>query len=146
MRRYRTVLACSLSALALAGACIPALATPYNDSSVTGGSEAWNQWVQEWETVATDYTKVSLTPGEDETQLNFAWYSLDNGSAATPVVHLGTDRNNLETFNGTSGDVEASLTEGVAYDYNHVNGTGAGENTTYYYPAGENGVEMAVEN
>ena len=43
MRRYRTVLACSLSALALAGACIPALATPYNDSSVTGGSEAWNQ-------------------------------------------------------------------------------------------------------
>ena len=50
MRRYRTVLACSLSALALAGACIPALATPYNDSSVTGGSEAWNQWVQEWET------------------------------------------------------------------------------------------------
>ena len=71
MRRYRTVLACSLSALALAGACIPALATPYNDSSVTGGSEAWNQWVQEWETVATDYTKVSLTPGEDETQLNF---------------------------------------------------------------------------
>ena len=69
MRRYRTVLACSLSALALAGACIPALATPYNDSGVTGGSEAWNQWVQEWETVATDYTKVSLTPGEQDHEL-----------------------------------------------------------------------------
>ena len=102
MRRYRTVLACSLSALALAGACIPALATPYNDSSVTGGSEAWNQWVQEWETVATDYTKVSLTPGEDETQLNFAWYSQNNGSAATPVVHFGTDPSNLTAFTGTA--------------------------------------------
>lgn len=32
------------------------------------------------------YTKVSLTPGADETELNFAWYSKDNGKAATPVV------------------------------------------------------------
>ena len=141
MRRYRTVLACSLSALALAGACIPALATPYNDSSVTGGSEAWNQWVQEWETVATDYTKVSLTPGEDETQLNFAWYSQNNGSAATPVVHFGTDPSSLTAFTGTAAAVDASLTDGVAYDYNHVTVTGLQENTTYYYTVEKNGVQ-----
>ena len=141
MRRYRTVLACSLSALALAGACIPALATPYNDSSVTGGSEAWNQWVQEWETVATDYTKVSLTPGEDETQLNFAWYSQNNGSAATPVVHFGTDPSNLTAFTGTAAAVDTSLTDGVAYDYNHVTVTGLQENTTYYYTVEKNGVQ-----
>ena len=141
MRRYRTVLACSLSALALAGACIPALATPYNDSSVTGGSEAWNQWVQEWETVATDYTKVSLTPGEDETQLNFAWYSQNNGSAATPVVHFGTDPSSLTAFTGTAAAVDTSLTDGVAYDYNHVTVTGLQENTTYYYTVEKNGVQ-----
>ena len=141
MRRYRTVLACSLSALALAGACIPALATPYNDSSVTGGSEAWNQWVQEWETVATDYTKVSLTPGEDETQLNFAWYSQNNGSAATPVVHFGTDPSSLTAFTGTAAAVDTSLTDGVAYDYNHVTVTGLQENTTYYYTVEKSGVQ-----
>ena len=132
MRRYRTVLACSLSALALAGACIPALATPYNDSSVSGGSEAWNQWVQEWETVAADYTKVSLTPGADETEQNFAWYSLtQDGQAATPVVHFGTNPNNLTAFTGTAAAVDTSLTEGVGYDYNHVTVSGRQENTTY---------------
>ena len=142
MRRYRTVLACSLSALALAGACIPALATPYNDSSVSGGSEAWNQWVQEWETVAADYTKVSLTPGADETELNFAWYSLtQDGQAATPVVHFGTNPNNLTAFTGTAAAVDTSLTEGVAYDYNHVTVSGLQENTTYYYTVEKNGVE-----
>ena len=84
MRRYRTVLGLLSERAGPAGACIPALATPYNDSSVTGGSEAWNQWGQEWETVATDYTKVSLTPGEDETQLNFAWYSQNNALPPPP--------------------------------------------------------------
>ncbi len=141
MRRTRTVLACSLTALVLAGTCIPALATPYNDSSASGGSEAWNQWVQEWETVATDYTKVSLTPGENETELNFAWYSQDNGSAATPVVHFGADRNNLTAFTGTAAAVDSSLTGGAAYDYNHVTVTGLQENTTYYYTVEKNGVE-----
>ena len=84
----------------------------YNDSSVTGGSAAWNAYVENWSTLAADYTKVSLTPGRNETELNFAWYSSDNGSAATPVVHFGTDRNNLTAYTGTSGDVDDSLTDG----------------------------------
>ena len=41
----------------------------------------------------TDYTQVSIAPGEDETEINFAWYSLKNGEDdATPVVHFGTER------------------------------------------------------
>ena len=88
---------------------------------------------------------MSLTPGEDETELNFAWYSLDNGSAATPVVHFGTDRNSLQSYTGTAGDVDTSLTDGVAYHYNHVTVTGLEPNTTYYYTVEKNGVQTEVE-
>ena len=122
-----------------------ALASPYNDSSVTGGSEAWNAWVAQWENVAADYTKVSLTPGADETELNFAWYSkVEDGKAATPVVHFGTDKANLQTFTGTADAVDTSLTDGVAYQYNHVTVTGLQANTTYYYTVERNGVQSDV--
>ena len=147
MKLKQKILTGAVCAALLVGAMVPALAATvhYNDGATVGGSAEWTAWTEEWNTVATDYTKVSMTPGADETELNFAWYSLDNGSAATPVVHFGTDRNNLETFTGTSGDVDASLTDGVAYDYNHVTVTGLEENTTYYYTVEKNGVESEVE-
>ena len=131
----------------LIGTMVPALAATvhYNDGSTVGGSAEWTAWTEEWNTVATDYTQVSLTPGEDETELNFAWYSLDNGSAATPVVHFGTDRNSLQSYTGTAGDVDTSLTDGVAYHYNHVTVTGLEPNTTYYDTVEKNGVQTEVE-
>ena len=131
----------------LIGTMVPALAATvhYNDGSTVGGSAEWTAWTEEWNTVAADYTQVSLTPGEDETELNFAWYSLDNGSAATPVVHFGTDRNSLQSYTGTAGDVDTSLTDGVAYHYNHVTVTGLEPNTTYYYTVEKNGVQTEVE-
>ena len=70
----------------------------YTDSSVTGADSGWSDWDANWADTAADFTKVSLTPGADDTQLNFAWYSEKSDSAATPVVHFGTDKDNLETF------------------------------------------------
>ena len=80
--------------------------------------------MQPGKTTAADFTKVSLTPGADDTQLNFAWYSEKGDSDATPVVHFGTDKDNLETFEGTAGDVDQSFTGDKAYEYNHVTVTG----------------------
>ena len=79
--------------------------------------------------MAADYTTVSLTPGKDETELNFAWYSEKTDAEATPVVHFGTDQDALETFTGTSGDVNQELTGDTAYTYNHVTVTGLEPNT-----------------
>ena len=148
MKMKKRVLAGAVCGALLVGTIlVPALAATanYNDGATVGGSAEWTAWTEEWNTVAADYTKVSLTPGADETELNFAWYSRDNGAAATPVVHFGTDRNNLQAYTGTSGDVDASLTGGVAYDYNHVTVTGLQENTTYYYTVEKNGVQSEVE-
>ena len=118
---------------------VSALPDQYNDSSVTGAD--WDAWVAQWDFVATDYTKVSLTPGADETQLNFAWYSKTADGAATPVVHFGTDPDALQEFTGESGTVDPELTGSEAYDYNHVTVTGLTENTTYYYTVEKSGVE-----
>ena len=120
-------------------ASVSALPDHYNDSSVTGTD--WDAWTAQWDSVATDFTKVSLTPGADETQLNFAWYSKVADGEATPVVHFGTDKDNLQEFTGESGDVDTELTGGEAYQYNHVTVTGLTENTTYYYTVEKSGVE-----
>lgn len=37
--------------------------------------EAWDKWVMEWEEIKNDWTQLSLTPGKNETELNFAWYA-----------------------------------------------------------------------
>lgn len=79
----KRVLAGVLTSTLLLGACPAALAADYNDSSLTGGSAAWQAWTEGWAALAADYTQVSLTPGADETQLNFAWYSKDADGAAT---------------------------------------------------------------
>ena len=143
----KRVLAGVLTSTLLLGTCPAAFAATenYNNSSVTGGSAAWQAWTQTWETLATDYTQVSLTPGADETQINFAWYSKDADGAATPVVHFGTDRNNLAAFNGTSAAVDSSLTGGEAYSYNHVTVTGLQPNTTYYYTVEKSGEQTDVQ-
>ena len=116
----------------------------YNDSSVTGGSAEWQAWVNNWDELSSDYTQVSLTPGADETELNFAWYSEGN-KQTTPVVHFGTDKNNLTPFTGTTAAVDASLTDGKSYNYNHVTVTGLEENTTYYYTVEKNGIQTEPE-
>ena len=141
----KRVLAGVLTSTLLLGACPAALAADYNDSSLTGGSAAWQAWVDGWDALAADFTQVSLTPGADETQLNFAWYSKDADGAATPVVHFGTDRSNLAVFEGTSAAVDSSLTDGEAYSYNHVTVTGLQPNTTYYYTVEKSGTETEVQ-
>ncbi len=141
----KRVLAGVLTSTLLLGACPAALAADYNDSSLTGGSAAWQAWVDGWDTLAADYTQVSLTPGADETQVNFAWYSKDADGAATPVVHFGTDRSNLAAYEGTSAAVDSSLTDGEAYSYNHVTVTGLQANTTYYYTVEKSGTQTEVQ-
>ena len=130
--------------VATAGISAIAATVHYNDSSVTGTSAAWQAWTANWETLANDYTQVSIAPGEDETEINLAWYSLKNGES-TPVVHFGTSEDNMKTFTGVAGDVDPSLTNNVQYEFNRVKVTGLRPGTTYYYTVEKNGVETEPE-
>lgn len=97
----------------------------------------WANWVQEWgSSVSTDYEQISLTPGRNASELNFAWYSKTTGTP-TPVVKLATkaDMSDAKTFQGTA----APAIEG--YNTNKVTVTGLKENSTYYYTYQDNGQE-----
>lgn len=85
MKRKKIVACLLTGALVLGGQQVWAATVHYNDSSVTGG-EAWNSWVSQWDSLANDYTYVSLTPGGAASELNFAWYN--EGTQGTPVVYL----------------------------------------------------------
>lgn len=76
--------------------------------------------------------------------MNFAWYSEKTDAAATPVVHFGTDKDALDTFEGEAGDVDQDLTGDKTYEYNHVTVTGLEPNTTYYYTVEKNGEQTEL--
>ena len=134
------------AAMAVSAGTVSAFASVHTEGDKVQGSDtAWTQWTQDWNQVATDYTKVSMTPGADETQMNFAWYSKGDVSAANPVVKISTnkDMSGAQEFKGTAQDVkdvdaqnpsdEQDLTGGEAYASNHVTVTGLKASTTYYY-------------
>ena len=80
MKKRRIAAGLLAGVLVIGGQQVWAATTHYNDSSVTGGSEQWQKWVADWNQTATDFTKVSLTPGGAASELNFAWYSEGKGN------------------------------------------------------------------
>ena len=98
------------------------------DASQTEAAQngAWEAWSEKWETIKNDWTQVSMSPGADETQMNFAWYSKDGGQ--TGFVY------------GTSSDLSdgqsAEITQAAAqpgYVSAKVTLEGLQPGTTYYY-------------
>ncbi len=86
-----------------------------------------------------DAGKIILTPGEDETALNFCWYSEEKG---VPAVKMGTkeDLSDAVVYDGEATAISKTTdnTAGEGIDYTASNkvttGTGVIEpNTTYYY-------------
>ena len=83
---------------------------------------------------------VSLAPGANETELNFAWYSKNADDAK---VRFGTSTNltAADEVAGSSEDIEGTKNTTINNDYysNKVTVTGLKENTTYYYQVMKNG-------
>lgn len=92
--------------------------------------EAWNEWCEEWETIKDDWTQLSLTPGNDATQINFAWYSVIGEENPGVRVSKNYDMSDAQIFTGN----QSSAVPG--YVSNKVTVTGLEENSTYYYSYG----------
>ncbi|MEE1313358.1 MAG: hypothetical protein UHS41_06415 [Lachnospiraceae bacterium] len=50
-------------------------ATTKDWTDASTDSKSWSDWKANWEDYSSNYEYVSLTPGTDESKLNFAWYS-----------------------------------------------------------------------
>lgn len=104
-------------------------------SNVYADSEEWAAWQTAWQEIRDNYEQVALTPGEDATQLNFAWYSL---TQENPKVRL-MDENGMiiKEFEGTQDTVNSeNVTEdGITLTLypNKVTVNGLTENTSYQY-------------
>lgn len=94
--------------------------------------EAWDEWCERWEIIKTDWTQLSLTPGADATQLNFAWYSVIGEENPIVKVSKNYDMSDAKIFEGN----QSSAVPG--YVSNKVTVTGLEENSKYYYSYGTN--------
>ena len=129
------VTAGALSSAVLIGMCaagIPAKVVAatehWNDASAS--ATKWEQWKNNWAAYSSNYEHVSLTPGADETQLNYAWYS---HTVETPKVRVATKQNmdGAIEFEGTQ--TEAVTIDGVKYYSNKVIVKNLKADTNYYY-------------
>ena len=106
----------------------------WNDASAS--ATKWEQWKNNWAAYSSNYEHVSLTPGADETQLNYAWYS---HTVETPKVRVATKQNmdGAIEFEGTQ--TEAVTIDGVKYYSNKVIVKNLKADTNYYYQVMQNG-------
>ncbi|WP_010235953.1 purple acid phosphatase family protein [Clostridium arbusti] len=100
---------------------------------------AWDKWVKTWDTIKNNPTEMSLTPGKNATELNFAWYSKD--SEGNPKLKIGKkqDMSEAKEIAVTTKDIATN-----AYKSNKATATGLAENTTYYYSYQINGAWSAA--
>ena len=98
------------------------------DASQTEAAQngAWEAWSEEWETIKEDWTQVSMSPGSDETQMNFAWYSKDGEQ--TGFVY-GT---NSDLSDAQSAEIAQTAAQ-TGYVSNKVTLEGLQPGTTYYH-------------
>lgn len=126
------------------------LTTPISALSVQAkqaiGTEDW--------TVDTDYTKLLISPGADETKLNFSWYSEKvQGEVSRAIgTKAGVQIAKKADMNGTEFPTNAkffpveelnevtTLKNGDSYYINRVDTTGFEENTSYVYRYSSDGV------
>lgn len=145
MRKSRLFMSAAAACLAGTMAVTGFAATEHwNDNSGKKAiSDEWSQWKTKWETIKTDYEKVSMVPGADATKMNYAWYSKTADEAkiristnvdmskTTEADGSNTYSENYKEFTGTS--KEYKKIDDVRYYANKVTITELKENTTYYY-------------
>ncbi|MDO5147235.1 MAG: metallophosphoesterase family protein, partial [Eubacteriales bacterium] len=114
----------------------------WNDATLTGTEGSWEDYKKNWEETRDNWKHVSLTPGKNESELNFAWYST---TKETPMVKIATDKamkEGVKEFKGTQEELssdEKSRSDINGYYSNKVEVTGLEENTEYYYQVFQDG-------
>lgn len=97
------------------------------------GSVLSTSALDNWEQIRTDITQIMLAPGSDSTELNFAWYSLTQGTPSVQIAKKGTEFSDAQTFTGTSEKAYADTASGKQYYSNKVTATGLENATDYEY-------------
>lgn len=90
-----------------------------NASSLAGEmgiDRNWETWKAEWEAVKNDWTQISLTPGSDCSQLNFAWYSKKVNNAEEKKEEQTVQEFSSQPEDAFGDSSESAFTEGEGDD------------------------------
>lgn len=146
MRKAKKTAAVLLAASVAVTSGLTAFAIPSTNPETNGNKTAYDSWKVQWDTEKQDYTDVSITPGKDESQMNFAWYvaQADAGKTAQVKIATNQDMSDGKVFK-ESGSLSIHVTTengsgSTTYTKSaHVTVTGLTENTTYYYQVSNDG-------
>lgn len=139
-----------LTALCLASTAYAAT-SHWNDASAVpdavvstqAGDQNWPQWKENWETIKGDYEQVSMTPGKNASQMNFAWYSRQQAGHSEVRLSTHADMSESSVWRGTS--KTGTVVDGTQYYANKVTVRGLKPETTYYYQVRCNGSWKEVQ-
>lgn len=136
-KKSKKILATLITATILVSTSVVAFAAENNTETVSSTVRTTSaSWQDEWEKIKSDYTQISLTPGRNESELNFDWYTKSiqsTGSAAyyVPRIKIAT---NKEMSNAKYLTVKSEQIDSIdGYQSNKATATGLEENTAYYY-------------
>ncbi len=140
---YRKAMAFAVTAALAANTAMTASAVIPDDgatdaesfAALNNASESWESWKTNWDTVKEDWGYISVNPGSNESEMNFAWYSeTENTTFEVSRNEDMSDPLYSETITGTAYE---SIKKGDLQYYacrTTVTGLTAG---TYYYRAGD---------
>jgi hypothetical protein len=112
--------------------------THWNDrEKVNETKEQWNEFKNKWDKeYKMNFERLSVFVGEDESMLNFGWYSTTNNPA---IIRFGTnkDMSDAKEFHGTN-EFHREL-KNIKYYSNKVTVNGVNRKSIYYYQRNLNG-------
>lgn len=97
--------------------------------------ESWSKYFDEY---VTTYGNPLMSPGSNDTERNFSWYSPKNSKNCAVVISENEDMSNSVSFKGKT----TKTPEGD--NVNKVTVSGLEEDTTYYYKCVTSASESAV--
>ena len=106
---------------------------------------AYSNWMTKWKnTLSTDWEQISLSPGSDNSSLNFAWYTKKNAGTQKLKIAENKRLTNAKVYEAQQTRATTDK-EGTEYVSNKVTATDLKTNTTYYYSYQKDGQWTAPE-
>ena len=105
-----------------------------NSSAESSYGESFTSWkTNEWENkLSKDWTTVSMTPGVNESTMNFAWYSKTTATVSL-TYGLKADLSDGKTVQIATKSTGQKDKDGNEYNSNKATISGLAAQTTYYY-------------
>ena len=106
---------------------------------------AYSNWMTKWNsTISKDREQISLSPGSDNSSLNFAWYTKKASGIQKLKIAENKRLTNAKVYEAKQTEAVTDK-DGTAYVSNKVTATDLKVNTTYYYSYQKDGQWTAPE-